>query len=1103
MAQNGKADVYFSHLVKALVNLHAGALIVTLLFLLLIINSCNKAGNVDEEGVPEVVDFNRDVRRILSDTCFACHGPDEMARSTDLRLDMEESAFTALDDEGSRFAIVRGKPGDSELYARLISSDPVYMMPPPESNLSLDERQIAILKKWIAQGAEYKPHWAFIPPEKPPLPRVNNREWPQNPIDHFVLAKLEERGMHPSPEVDREKLLRRVSFDLTGLPPTVEELDRFLSDDSPDAWEKVVDRLLASEAYGERMATEWLDVARYADSHGYQDDAPNELWPWRDWVIDAFNRNMPFDRFTTWQLAGDLLPDATREQRLATGFGRAHPQNQEAGSIDEEYRVEYVANRVQTTSTAFMGLTMQCARCHDHKYDPISIKEYYEFFSFFDNINETGVIPGAGAEGGRLVLPGPTLQLPSHEAEERIKYLEDAIADQEQRMSTLQPEKEEALLGWNSQPKSLNPIRPESHGMYAQLTLDDVHDDEISVNRVDSTTSASVTGTLHKKNGVHGTALKFEKGNSINLGDIGRFERSDPFSFSFWVQPEDSNVEAPVLVRTGRMQIGYRGYDISLFDNKVSFRLIHGWPYNAIQVISREALSADDWNHVAVIYDGSSQASGIRIFINGRPAETRVEHDNLFKNIRIEKEEPRYPRQNFLIGERESFDALKYKGFTLDEVKIFNRLLSELEVLALAGSDTFAELQNMSPEEHSDFQKQVLFNHYLLHLDADYDRYMNDLHELRTEKSSIRDTLRDVMVMQERINSRTTYIRERGMYDQLGEEVSPGVPSSILPFPDDLPRNRLGLAKWLLSPEHPLTSRVTVNRYWQLFFGTGLVNTPDDFGNQGSMPSHPELLDWLAVSFRENGWNLKELHKIIVMSQTYRQSSALNPEILERDPQNRWLSRGPRHRLSAEMIRDNALATSGLLVDGIGGPSVFPYQPDGLWEETTSGRHLTEYIQDEGESLYRRSLYTFWKRTSPPPGMTTFDAAMRTHPTVQRQTTSTPLQALHTMNDPIYVESSRLLAERMMKEGGDELHDQITFAFRAVTSRKPANPEIDILTALYNDELASFSAEPERADKLLSVGDFPADETLEGHELAARTIVASTILNLHETLTKE
>ncbi|MEX2640150.1 MAG: DUF1553 domain-containing protein [Balneolales bacterium] len=1045
--------------------------------------------------LPQTIDFNRDVRGILSESCFSCHGPDAMARTTDWRLDDEESAFLALDEKDDRYAIVPGRPDQSELYKRITSDDPDFRMPAPDSNLPpLGEYEVAVLKRWIEQGAGYKPHWSFIPPVKAERPEVINREWPLTPIDYFTLSRMEERGMNPTREAGKERLLRRVSFDLTGLPPTIDDLDRFLEDDSPGAYEKEVDRLLASDGYGERMAAEWLDAARYADSHGYEDDGANDMWPWKEWVINAFNRNIPFDQFTTWQLAGDLLPDATTEQKLATGFNRLHQQSGEGGIIPEEYRVEYVADRVYTTSTAFLGMTMQCARCHDHKYDPISEVDYYRFFAFFDNIAERGKMMKEGAAG-------PVLQLPDEETRELITYLEGEMAGKEQSLIALQDNKHGEYLSWLQTPDLVRAsLKPAEDDLIGHLSLDDIQGDSAVAVQGDKTAPGRLSGSPGIVDGVHANALEFSNDSSVSLGeDFAVFERSDPFSFSFWINSSGTSSEVPIMGKAGFLRQGYRGYYIRLLEGRLSVRLVHGWPYNALQVQSPDTLPRNEWSHVAVTYDGSSRAGGLRIYVNGHQAESHVIHDNLYKSIALEStpEEKRNRQLSmgpkpFLIADRNTTGEqghISFEGLKLDDIKIFSSRLSEVQVLGLAG--------------RSDFQNDLLYDHYLLQHDREYRAELDSLRALRAEEGNIRDTLREVMVMQELLNPRPGYVRERGMYDQLGEEVCPGTPGSILGFSDELPQNRLGLAQWILSPENPLTARVIVNRYWKMFFGEGLVDTPDNFGNQGSMPSHPDLLDWLAVTFRESNWDLKALHKQMVMSRTYRQSSETGPEMLEKDPVNRWLARGPRYRLPAEMIRDNALAASGLLVSRIGGPSVFPYQPEGLWEETTSGRYLAEYMQDEGESLYRRSIYTFVKRSSPPPGMTTFDAAPRTHPVVARQRTNTPLQALHTMNDLIYMEASRLLSERMINEGGDSLADQITLAFRAVTSRFPDDREMEVLTGLYNRQLAVFNEDRDRALDMIQVGGFAVDEALKPSEIAAGMVVANTILNLHETLTKQ
>lgn len=1072
-----------------------------ILFLLVMVFFSSACSSENEQfagdPIPEVIDFNFDVKPILSDRCFACHGPDEAAVEANLQLTTEELAYAALGEDKDRYAIVPGDPHESELYNRIISDEPDFMMPPPASNLSITDREIAILKRWIEQGAEYKKHWSFIPPEKPGLPDVENEEWPQNEIDYFVLNKMEEMEFSPSERASKEKLIRRVSFDLTGLPPTVNEVNDFVSDDSPDAYEKVVDRLLASKAYGERMATEWLDVSRYADTHGYQDDGPNHMWPWRDWVIEAFNENMPFDQFTTWQIAGDMLPNATREQKLATGFNRVHMQSQEGGIVDEEYRVEYVADRTNTTGSAFLGMTMECARCHDHKYDPISQKEYFQFSAFFNNVNDAGQIPNEG-------MAGPTILLPDSEADKQIKYLEEEILRQERELKQYTANRSDGFSQWLDSGVAEQSLQPAEDGLVTHVDFNSIVDGQV-MELVGDSLTGRVKGELPIRDGVDGNAFEFNKGNSIDLGDIATFERTEPFSLSIWVNPSDTTAgsEAPVIVKMGMIFIGYRGYDLTLLENKVSVRLVHGWPFNSIKVTTSDALPLDQWSHIGVTYDGSSKADGIKIYVNGNRWEAEIFQDNLFKNIAIGEEQKTYPYQNFLVGERNSFEKIEYTGLKLDELKIYNRRLSQAELMAMAGSDDLPALMADSPDLQNEYREEILAEHYLLHQDETYRRYFDELLQLRVQKSQVTDTLREVMVMGERIQPRDTYVLDRGLYDQRGEKVEANVPKSIMDFPSDLPRNRLGLAQWLVSEENPLTARVIVNRYWQMYFGNGIVDTPGDFGNQGSLPTHPELLDWLAVTFRESGWNLKALHKNIVMSSTYQQSAVMTEEKLAADPSNKYLARGPRFRMSAEMIRDNALAASGLLVEKVGGPSVKPYQPEGLWKEKTSGRYLPEYIQDHGDSLYRRSLYTFWKRTSPPPFMTTFDAPGRSHMALQRGKTSTPLQALFTLNDPQFVEASRLLAERMMTEGGENLESQISFAFKAATARTPKEQEIQLLSELYREEFEAFQAEPARADSLLGVGEYPVDNNLDTTQLAAGTIVASTILNLDETITKE
>jgi hypothetical protein len=746
-----------------------------------------KQGSGGSPLVPDVVDFNFHVKPILSDRCFKCHGPDENTREGGLRFDTKEGAFAALGENADHYAIVPGQPEKSALVQRIYAGDRNEVMPPVESNLQLEEHEKAILKRWIEQGAEWKEHWSFAPPVKPRAPEVQAKDWPRNEIDRFILARLEREGLAPSEEADRATLIRRLSFDLTGLPPSTEEIDAFLADKSPDAYEKLIDRLLDTDAYAENMAARWLDIARYADTHGYQDDLERVMWPWRDWVIHAFKKNMPYDEFVTWQLAGDLLPAPTREQIIATAFNRNHKITQEGGVIPEEYRVEYVADRTQTFGTAFLGLTMECARCHDHKYDPVSQKDYYQLFSFFNNVPENGLIEPYGA------IPEPYIKLTRKEIEETLTFIQ----------------------------------------------------------------------------------------NVDQMEDI------------------------------------------------------------------------------------------------------------------------------------------------------------------------------------------------------------------------------PLMVMKEMDQPRQAYILKRGAYDKQADPVGPGTPESILSFSGDLPPNRLGLARWLFDPQNPLTARVTVNRLWQQIFGRGIVATPDDFGNQGALPSHPELLDWLAVRMIEEKWDVRVVLKLIVTSATYRQSSKAGPELRTIDPENRLLARAPRVRLPAETIRDHVLASSGLLVRKVGGPSVKPYQPEGIWEETTGGGggSTARYIVDEGDKLYRRSIYTFWKRTVPPPSMMTFDAASRDFCVVSRQRTSTPLQALVLMNDPQVLEACRMMAYQAVGRKATA-EERIAYMFRRATSRTPAEDEISSLTDYFSVEKQRFEKQPEAARSLLSIGQCEHQELLPDPEMAAYAVVANAIFNLDETISK-
>jgi hypothetical protein len=1058
------------------------------------------------ERLPEKVDYNYHIKPILSDRCYKCHGPDDRAREADLRLDTRDYAMA---DREGRPAIDPGSRRGSELVHRILSDDPHYRMPTPESNLSLTAEEKAYLIRWIDQGAEYKPHWSLIPPEKPTLPKIRQAGWPRNEIDHFILARLEQEGLSPSPEAAKETLLRRATFDLTGLPPTLAEIDAFLADTAPDAWERVIDRLLASPAFGERLATEWLDVARYADSHGYQDDGMRNMWPWRDWVIDAFNRNLPFDQFVTWQLAGDLLPQPTHEQVLATGFNRNHLQSQEGGIVPEEYRVDYVADRTQTFGKAFLGLTLECARCHDHKYDPITQREYYQLFAFFNSVNEFGNIPYAGEAS-------PVLLLPSSEADSLLAPLRAQIRDHEARLQPEHPSFDAGFEAWLSKLEAKQtPAQITPQGLLAHYPLDGLPPSNQLANRVAGAPAAYVWGDLEALpqvvEGKVGKALAINGNSVIDAGNrIAYFERNEPFTVGLWIKLNrgDFAEEVPLVGKAGGYFNGLRGYLVMRrTDGTLSASVNHVFPDNSIEVVSQQPLPVGRWCHLVMTYDGSSRASGLKLYLDGQPMPTRIRVDHLQQST-LHRVDPRTGEVgnwgdpgNLRLGYVES-NMPKLDSTAVDELKVFDRALTALEVAALAGvPDPLGTLVSIPRARRTPAQQAALREYYVCAVDPGFRREFAVLTTLRGEENAITTRQPSVMVMRDLAQPRLTRVLHRGQYDAPRDTVAAATPAALLAFPDDLPRNRLGLARWLFDARHPLTARVAVNRYWQMLFGRGLVATPDDFGNQGALPSHPELLDYLATAFVASGWDVKVLLKQMVRSATYRQASRATPLLLERDPQNLLLARGPSYRLPAEMLRDNALAVSGRLVRTLGGPPVHPYQPAGLWKELAT-RNVTEYVQGQGDDLYRRSLYTVWKRTSPPPSMMSFDAPERNFCTVRRQSTSTPLQALVLLNDPQYLEAARLLAERILREGGASPDDRLTYAFRLLTSRRPTPREVASLQALYAAEHQQYTARPDDARALLALGEHPRDPALPLPDVAALTIVVNTLMNYDEAYMK-
>jgi len=1027
------------------------------------------------------VRFNRDIRPILSDKCFKCHGPSEEAREAGLRLDTAEGATAKL--ESGSMAIAPGAPEKSELVRRITSGDEFVQMPPPDSGKKLSAEEIELLTRWVRQGAEYQGHWSFITPRRPAIPKVQREAWPRGAIDYFVLARLEEEGLEPNPPADRRTLIRRVTLDLTGLPPRPEDVEAFVNDSSMNAYEQVVDRLLDSPHYGEHLARYWLDAARYGDTHGLHLDNYREMWPYRDWVIRAFNDNMPFDRFTIEQLAGDLLPNPTLDQQLASGFNRCNVTTSEGGSIVEEVYVRNVIDRVETTGTVFMGATLGCAVCHNHKFDPYTMRDFYQVFAFFNSLD------GNAMDGNRKDHP-PVVKVPLPGQQEQIADFERRIAAVQRQLEARKAAVAGEFQKWLAAAEKGSDAAVEvTGGLIAHYRLDEGKGTAIA-SAVEAPAGA-VQGKVDRVAGKLGGALKFG-GGFVKIGDVGRFERTDRFSYGAWVKTPGNGNGTP-LARMDDAR-GHRGWDLYVAGKRVAMHLIHHWSGNALKVTSKaEVLKPNVWHHVFVTYDGSSKASGVRIYVDGRHVPHGVDVDSLQGTTITET-----PLQ---LGKRNP--GSPFQGGAIDDVRIYNRTLSPEEVAALAGGDPIGPILAIARDKRTPEQQQALLDYFLNNVDTAYRELAAKREQLRSQKTAVEKQFATSLVFKERENPRPAFILKRGQYDQRGEQVQRDTPAFLPPMPEDVPRNRLGFAKWLVSPEHPLMSRVTVNRFWQQCFGIGIVKTSEDFGSQGEWPSHPDLLDWLAVDFRESGWDVKRLMKMIVMSSTYRQSSAATQEAYQHDPENRLLARGPRHRLDAETLRDQALAVSGLLVRKVGGPSVKPPQPGGIWNAVGyTSSNTANFKQDQAPKIYRRSVYTFWKRTAPPPAMRTFDAPSRESCRVRRERTNTPLQALLMMNDRQYFEAARHLAQRAMHEAGETPESRASFMFRLATARRPAEDELKRMLDLFEENLAEFSQDSAAAESVIKVGDTQPDPSLAPARLASWTMVANMILNLDEVVTK-
>ncbi len=1052
-----------------------------LLVAFLLIASYLIAGSLANSQAVGTVQFNRDIRPILSENCFACHGPDASKRAAELRLDQREDAI-------AKTAFIPGKPDESELVRRIFSTDPDTVMPTPDSHKSLSAQQKELLKVWIAEGAEYQGHWAFLPPVKPELPQVRNNAWIRNPIDRFVLSSLERKGIETSPESELRTLLRRVCFDLTGLPPSPDEIERVLADPSPERYENYVDELLKRPEWGEHRGRNWLDYARYADTHGIHFDNFREMWSYREWVIKAFNRNLPFDQFTIEQLAGDLLPGADLDQRIATGFNRCNITTNEGGAIDEEYKVLYTRDRVETTGQVWLGLTVGCAVCHDHKFDPISQQEFYQLAAFFNNTTQR-------AMDGNIKDTPPIIPVPLYE--DRARFLElDPLTEQAnsalaaRRVSARQP-----FDSWIAKPEEREKIS------WQALPAKDFLETHIPLTGSDT----KWIGAIHQNQWIpiplqpdatlvagKVSDLAWQVKECFPSLPVGDLERDQPVTFSLWIKPATDNQGGSLIARMDDAN-QHRGWDVWMENGAVGMHMVHNWPENAFKTVSKTKLTASRWQHVAISYDGSSKAEGVKIFIDGKESKTDNPSNKLTETVKTSVP--------LTIGRRTTGSPAA--GAQIQDIRIYRKVLDEKEISLLVEIPRRQYL--VSKPSRTQEETEELYTWYLNTNDPEYPQLSGKTQALIAEKNEIKRRGTVAHVMNEAAEPPKAFVLMRGDYDKRGQEVQPATPKVLPPMQDGVPPNRLGLAQWLLQPTHPLTARVTVNRFWQEVFGVGLVGSSGDFGVTGQMPTHPELLDYLATSFRDDGWNIKNLFRLIVTSATYRQSSTVTSEKLSLDPTNKWLSRGPRFRMDAEMIRDTALFTSGLLVNKIGGPSVRPYQPPGVWEAVAMPESNTRnYVADKGEGLYRRSLYTFLKRAAPPPNMEVFNATAREVCTVKRERTNTPLQALVTLNDVQFVEAARTLAAQTLSDKSRET--DTSARVQSIANRLLSRPfraeELAVVAASLNDLTAIYQQQPDEAKKLMAIGENKPDPSHNASDLAAWTMLVNELMNLDEVLTK-
>lgn len=1034
------------------------------------------------------VDFNRDIRPILSENCFVCHGPDEGQRQAKLRLDLREQA-TQPAESGAR-AIVAKDTKSSQLIARITATDKELRMPPMDSEKHLSAKQIELLTRWIEQGAPYSQHWAFIAPQRPEVTAANEDSWSRNPIDRFVLAKLKDMGLTPAVEATKETLIRRATLDLTGLPPTLAEIDAYLADETEDAYERMLDRLFLSPHYGERMALKWLDIARYADSNGYQSDGSRDIWAWRDWAIDAFNRNLPYDQFTVEQLAGDMLPNPTREQIIATGFNRNHRLNGEGGRIVEEWFVETVIDRVETTGLTWLGLTFNCCRCHDHKYDPISQREFYQLFAYFNSVDESGVLAPAGKNGENTP---PLLTIKTAEDENKIATLEANIAKAKESLKSIEDTLPQLIAAWEL---SLQDRLKQPQSVWTLLNPQSVR---------------SVGGaTLTRQN--DGTYLASGENPASDEYEIEAPLECDQLSGLLLEVLPDSSLPNQSLGRATNGNFVLTDVEALLIGDTKSK------PVEIKFTMAKADYEQSGWTAQSIIGESAKPASKRERkkkqtgwAVDGNDPEKRLARQIMFvadKPVAVPK------------GAQLRIVMRHHSQFGQHNVGRFRWSVSSTEVENITLNGEAAVPQNVvaalaiPTNERTAEQVSAIREAFMATANTPLKKAAAEVSQAEKQLSDFRDALATTMVMKEG-KPRDAFVLFRGEYDKPRDKVTRGLPAILPPMPEGQSQDRLGLARWIVDPANPLTARVWVNRQWEMFMGTGLVKTTENLGSQAEFPSHPELLDWLACEFREptvtpkiNGsepraWDMKAFQKLLMMSSTYRQSTQVTPEKVELDPENRFLSRGPRFRLPGELIRDQALAVSGLLISKVGGPSVRPYMPDGVWDETSKYGDLRNYKHDAGDGLYRRTMYTIWKRTAAPPTMLLFDAPNREICTVKRSRTNTPLQALSLLNEVTFVEAARGLAARMLSEGGSTHQERLVYGFRSATGRRPTERELQILVKGLEQDLAHFQQHVAAAQQLIAVGDSKADAALPVSELAAYSLTANVLLNLDECVTRE